>query len=41
MPNLQTAQDREHYTKKGKDNASEYIGGIISQTLQQINKANR
>ena len=35
MPNLQTAQDREHYTKKGKDNASEYIGGIISQTLQR------
>ena len=36
MPNLQTTKNREHYTRKGEDIASEYIGGIISQTLHRI-----
>ena len=36
MPNLQFDPGREHYTKEGKDIASEYIGGTISQTLHRV-----
>lgn len=33
MPNLQVTRCKEHYTKAGQDNATKYIGNIISQTL--------
>ena len=36
MPNLQITPDREHYTDAGRDNAIEYIGDNISQTLYTI-----
>jgi hypothetical protein len=36
MPILKITKDQEHYTQVGKDNATKYIGNIISQTLHRI-----